>query len=57
MIAVWLAWSLSCSQYHGAIDVYMLDPFFQKPEQAQERRNLHEFFKSKTLALAFRNGS
>ena len=48
MIAVLLAWSLSCSQYHGAIDRLYADPFFQKPEQAQERRNLHEFFKSKT---------
>ena len=48
MIAVLLAWSLSCPQYHGAIDRLYADPFFQKPEQAQERRNLHEFFKSKT---------
>ena len=48
MIEVLLAWSLSCSQYRGAIDRLYADPFFQKPKQAQERRNLHEFFKSKT---------
>lgn len=48
MIEVLLAWSLSCSQYHGAIERLYADPFFQKPEQAQERRNLHDFFKSKT---------
>ena len=46
--SVLLAWSLSCSQYHGAIKRLYADPFFAKPENQEERLDLHYFFKSKT---------
>lgn len=43
-----LAWSLSCSQYHGAIERLYADSFFQQPEQQEQRLEIHELFKSKT---------
>ena len=43
-----LAWTLSCSQYHGAVDRLYADPFFAKPENHEDRRDIHDYFKSKT---------
>ena len=48
MMELLLAWSLSCSQYHGAIERLYADSFFQQPQHHQERKDLHEFFKTKT---------
>ena len=48
MIEILLAWSLSCSQYHGAIERLYADPFFQQPEQQEQRLEIHKLFKSKT---------
>ena len=44
-----LAWSLSCAQYHGAVQRLYADPFFQKPEHQEQRRDIHELFKSRTF--------
>ena len=43
-----LAWMMSCSQYHGAIERLYDNPFFAKPENIEQRREIHEFFKTKT---------
>jgi len=43
-----LAWMMSCSQYHGAIERLYENPFFAKPENIEQRREIHEFFKTKT---------
>ena len=43
-----LAWTLSCGQYQGAIERLYADPFFQQPEHRQQRKEIHELFKSKT---------
>jgi hypothetical protein len=43
-----LAWMMSCPQYHGAIQRLYADPYFQKPAHHQERKQIHEFFKTKT---------
>ena len=43
-----LAWTLSCSQYHGAVNRLYADPFFEKRENWDHRQQIHEFFKSKT---------
>ena len=43
-----LAWMMSCSQYHGTIQRLYENPFFAKPENIERRRDLHEFFKTKT---------
>ena len=43
-----LAWMMSCSQYHNAIQRLYADPFFHQPEYHQERRDIHELFKTKT---------
>lgn len=43
-----LAWSLTCVQYHDAVDRLYADPYFQQPQYHQQRKELHEFFKSKT---------
>ena len=43
-----LAWSLSCTQYYGAVERLYADPYFQQPQYHQQRKELHEFFKSKT---------
>ena len=46
--AIVLAWMMSCSQYHAAINRLYSDPYFQKPQYHQERKQIHEFFKTKT---------
>ena len=46
--AIILAWMMSCSQYHAAINRLYSDPYFQKPQYHQERKQIHEFFKTKT---------
>ena len=43
-----LAWMMSCSEYHGTIQRLYENPFFAKPENIERRRDLHEFFKTKT---------
>ena len=43
-----LAWMMSCSQYHEAIDRLYANPFFQKPENYQQRQEIHEVFKTRT---------
>ena len=48
MMELLLAWMMSCSQYHGAIERLYADPFFQRPENHQQRQNIHEVFKTKT---------
>ncbi len=48
IMALLIAWTLSCSQYRGAIQRLYADPYFQQPQYHQQRRELHEFFKSKT---------
>ena len=48
MMEFLLAWTLNCSQYHGAIQRLYADPYFQKPAHYQERKQIHEFFKTKT---------
>ena len=48
MMEFLLTWTLSCSQYHGAIERLYADPFFQRPENHQQRQNIHEVFKTKT---------
>lgn len=45
---VLLAWTLSCAQYQGAVQRLYADPFFNKPDNHQERRDIHELFKTKT---------
>ena len=44
-----LAWSLSCAQYHGAVQRLYAEPFFQQPEHQEQRRDIHELFKSRTF--------
>jgi hypothetical protein len=48
MIPVILAWTLSCAEYHGAVERLYQDPYFQQPEYREERRSIHELFKTKT---------
>lgn len=43
-----LAWSLSCAQYYGAVERLYADPYFQQPRYHQQREEIHEIFKSKT---------
>ncbi len=44
-----LAWIMSCSQYHGAIERLYDDPFYKMPEHQEERTEIHEYFKKKTF--------
>jgi len=48
MMELLLAWMMNCSQYHGAIERLYADPFFQQPEQQEQRLEIHKLFKSKT---------
>lgn len=47
-MGILLAWTLTCSQYHGAIKRLYADPFFKEPEHHKERKEIHELFKTKT---------
>jgi len=44
-----LAWIMSCSQYHGAIERLYNDPYFQLPENQHQRTEIHELFKTRTM--------
>ena len=43
-----LAWIMSCSQYHNAIQRLYADSYFQQPQYHEVRKDLHEIFKTKT---------
>ena len=47
MISFVLAWTMSCSQYHGAIQRLYDDPYFQD-QHHEARKDIHELFKTKT---------
>ena len=44
-----LAWIMSCSQYHGAVERLYENPFFELPENQEQRKAIHEHFKTHTM--------
>ena len=48
MISFVLAWTLSCAQYHNAVQRLYADPFFKQPQYHQQREEIHQVFKSRT---------
>ena len=48
MIEAYLAWTMTCAQYYGAIERLYANPYFQLEENRQVREELHELFKSRT---------